>query len=317
MAAFARYLLVFIFGALVGALAILLTPAFSITVASAPKVAPARPPKAVAVVEKPAPEKVVVEKKEPVPEKVEPTKVAVEEKTPEKPKPVEEVVAKVEEPVKTPMVEAKTDTTVAKVETVAKEEPAPVKETPKPVENRKLDFSALNSRPIFWPASVTVTTATSTPLMEKGQKVADIPLTVGAVLQISKVLGDGALEVRAQGLKFEIDSRLTDFDGAVRKRIAELAEKGSTIPPPFVQPTVPNYVAPASTSPGRITLPPSATATTTTTTSTDTTPAPTPTPAPKPTATNPPPKPRDTLDDKMNSLFGRRVPNGANTDGNK
>jgi len=311
MSAFVRSLLVFIFGFLAGALVVLLAvPSFSITVTSVPRGAPvavAATPVAVPQ-DKPAAAKVeVVEKPEPV-------KVA-DEKPAAK---TEEPVAKVEEPAKTPMAETKPAEAPAKLEVVAKEEPAPAKEPAKPAVLQKLDFAALNSRPIFWPASVQVTTATSTPLLEKGQKVADIPLNVGAVLQISKVLGDGALEVRAQGLKFEIDSRLTDFDTVVRKRIDELAEKGSTIPPPFVQPTSPNYVAPIAPPPSRITLPatvtspkPSTTATTAPATSTpaaDTTPV-----ADAPAK----PKSKDKLDDKMNSLFGRRVPATTDNNGDK
>jgi hypothetical protein len=304
MSAAVRSLLIFFFGVLVGALVILLAvPSFSITVTSVPKVTTTPVAVLPAVVEKPV-EKVAPAKVE-VAEKSEPVKVA-EEKAPTK---SEELVAKVEEPVKVQMAETKAPE--AKTEVVAKEEPAPVKEATKPAANQKLDFAALNSRPIFWPASVQVTTATSTPLLEKGQKVADIPLNVGSVLQISKVLGDGALEVRAQGLKFEIDSRLTDFDSAVRKRIAELADKGSTIPPPFVQPTSPNYVAPIAPPPGRITLPATAT-----TPAPAGTPAATTTPA-APADTTTKPKPKDKLDDKMNSLFGRRVPAGTDTNGDK
>lgn len=127
---------------------------------------------------------------------------------------------------------------VAKVE----EKPAEPVKAAKPASDEKLDFTLLNGRPLFWPAAVAVTTATSTTLMEKGAKVADIPLDVGTTLQISKVLGDGALLVRAQGLQFEIDHRLTDFDAVVRKKIQEVIDAGSKVPPPFK--SAPVYVAP-------------------------------------------------------------------------
>jgi len=158
--------------------------------------------------------------------------------------------------------------------------------------NQKLDYTALNARPIFWPPSVLVTTATSTALMENGKKVADIPLADGDVLQVSKVLGDGTLEVRAQGLKFEIDQKLTDFEAGVRRKIAELADRGSTIPAPYKtdRPYVPP-IAPLPTAPVPVEKP---------------TPVGTEKPTPTPT-TKPTPRPKDTLDEKMNSLFGRKA----------
>jgi hypothetical protein len=125
--------------------------------------------------------------------------------------------------------------------------------------------------------------------MEKGQKVADIPLAEGDVLQISKVLGDGTLEVRAQGLKFEIDQKLTDFEAGVRRKITELADKGSTIPAPYKtdRPYVPP-IAPLPTAPAPVEKP-------------------VPAVTEKPPTTKPTPRPKDTLDDKMNSLFGRKL----------
>ena len=275
MLAFVRGLLVFLLGAVFGAVGILLfLPTFSVTVNNHPDNRPVAVAKAVPV--KPA------EPAEPV--------AKVEEKPAEP--------AKTEEPVaKTPMKEtaaepAKPVEPVAKVE----EKPAEPVKAAKPASDEKLDFTLLNGRPLFWPAAVAVTTATSTPLMEKGAKVADIPLDVGTTLQISKVLGDGALLVRAQGLQFEIDHRLTDFDAVVRKKIQEVIDAGSKVPPPFK--SAPVYVAPIAPIPVI--------------------------PAPKPPVTPPAPstggssaspatKPSPTrpagasLDDKMNSLFGRKM----------
>ncbi|MCE2684838.1 MAG: hypothetical protein LW857_06710, partial [Verrucomicrobiae bacterium] len=117
-------------------------------------------------------------------------------------------------------------------------------------------------------------------------------LADGDVLQVSKVLGDGTLEVRAQGLKFEIDQKLTDFEAGVRRKIAELADRGSTIPAPYKtdRPYVPP-IAPLPTAPVRVEKP---------------TPVVTEKPTPTPT-TKPTPRPKDTLDEKMNSLFGRKA----------
>ncbi len=286
MLAFFRYLSILLLGAVAGAMGILIfLPTFSVTFNNVRRVAP------VVVREVDAPDKPA----EPVAKVEEPAKPAEPTKPTEPTEPVAKVdepakpvepVAKVEEPAKP--VEPAKPMAEEKVEPVAK-----VDERPKANANQKLDYTALNARAIFWPPTVLVTTATSTPLMEKGQKVADIPLDVDSVLQLSKVLGDGTLEVRAQGLKFEIDNKLTDFEAGVRKKIAELADKGSTVPAPYktatpyTPPIAPLPHAPAPMTPP-VTVKPA-----------------TPVPAPAPTKTAP--KPRDTLDDKISSLFGRRA----------
>jgi hypothetical protein len=107
-----------------------------------------------------------------------------------------------------------------------------------------LDYTAINERPIFWPSAVKVLVNTAVPLLEKNKKIAELPLNTGDVLQLSKVYGDGKLEVRAKNLKFEIDSKLTNFDILVREKINELAAQGNTTLAPFVRPGE-NYVPPA------------------------------------------------------------------------
>lgn len=290
MLAFIRHLMVFLLGAIVGAVAILFfLPTFSATFTNVPvgAVTKVEPPKAaepVAKAEEPTkPTEPVAKVEEPV-KPAEPVAKAEDAAKPAEP------VAKVEEPAK-PVEPAKpmTEDAAKPTEPVAKTEAKPKADA-----NQKLDYTALNARPIFWPPSVLVTTATSTPLLEKGKKVADIPLDVGAVLQLSKVLGDGTLEVRAQGLKFEIDQKLTDFETGVRRKIAELADKGSTIPAPYKgdKPYVPP-IAPLPTAPVPVEKP---------------APVVTEKPAPvAPAATKPTTRPKDTLDEKMNSLFGRKA----------
>jgi hypothetical protein len=297
MLAFFRHLMVFLLGALVGAVAILFfLPTFTATFTNVPSgtvVAvdvPAKPAEPVAKVEEPAkPAEPVAKVEEPVAKPAEPTKPAEPVAKVEEPAKPAEPVAKVEEPVAKPTEPAKpmTEEPAKPSDTVAKVEPKPKADA-----GQKLDYTALNARPIFWPPSVLVTTATSTALMEKGKKVADIPLAEGDVLQVSKVLGDGTLEVRAQGLKFEIDQKLTDFEAGVRRKIAELADKGSTIPAPYKtdRPYVPP-IAPLPTAPAPVEKPAPVV-----------TEKPTTTPTTKPT-----PRPKDTLDEKMNSLFGRRA----------
>jgi hypothetical protein len=124
--------------------------------------------------------------------------------------------------------------------------PVPAMEAPEPaaVNLPQLDYTAINERPIFWPSAVKVLANTAVPLLEKNKKIADLPLSVGDILQLSKVYGDGKLEVRAKNLKFEIDSKLTNFDILVREKIRELAAQGNNTLAPFIRPGE-NYVPPA------------------------------------------------------------------------
>ena len=108
----------------------------------------------------------------------------------------------------------------------------------------QLDYTAINERPIFWPSAVKVLTNTAVPLLEKNKKIADLPLNAGDILQLSKVYGDGKLEVRAKNQKFEIDNKLTNFNILVREKIKELAAQGNNTLAPFVRPGE-NYIPPA------------------------------------------------------------------------
>jgi hypothetical protein len=194
MAAFFRGLLLFLFGAIVGAGGILFfTPSFNvvvsrsesvakpieIAVASAPAAIPAVPAATVAV----------------------PASAAV----PAKP------------------------VTVAEVKPAAPTAPvAPAAAEP------AIDFKSISEYLILWPTAVTVKTATTVPVMVDGKKVQDLPLEVGTVLQVSKVLADGSIEARAKGAKFEIKSTLTDFSVELGKRVSELVAKGVKVDAPFV-----------------------------------------------------------------------------------
>ena len=162
-----------------------------------------------------------------------------------------------------------------------------------------LDYTAINERPIFWPSAVKVLTSTTVMLSEKNKKIADLPLNAGDILQLSKVYGDGKLEVRAQNLKFEIDSKQTNFEILVREKIKELAAQGNNTLAPFVRPGE-NYIPPAKPKlvvPVVINSPSTAEKNT-------------PPPAPEPETPTPVTETKGrSLDDKMNALFTQ----GANT----
>lgn len=107
-----------------------------------------------------------------------------------------------------------------------------------------LDFTAINERPVFWPSSVKLLTNTVVSLFENNKKIAEVPLNAGDILQLSKVFGDGKIEVRAKNMKFEVDSKLTNFDSLVREKIKELAAQGNNTLAPYVRPGE-NYIPPA------------------------------------------------------------------------
>ena len=189
MAAFFRGLLIFLFGAIVGAGGILFfTPSFNVVVSRSESAAQ---PIEVAVASAPV--------------------VA----------PVVPAAPKVTSPVATPA-------------------PAPVAAAPSPpaattpaAAEPAIDFKAISEYLILWPTAVAVKTATTVPVIVDGKKVQDLALEVGTVLQVSKVLADGSLEVRAKGAKFEIKSTFTDFSVELGKRVSELVAKGVKVDAAF------------------------------------------------------------------------------------
>jgi len=189
MATFFRGLLLFVFGAFVGAGGILFfTPSFNVVVSRSGSA-----PNPIIVAATPAP--VVV--------------------------PVVPAAPKVTLPVETP------------APTVVAIAPAPATSVAPAAAEPAIDFKAISEYLILWPTAVSVKTATTVPVMVDGKKVQDLALDVGTVLQVSKVLADGSLEVRAKGAKFEIKSALTDFSVELGKRVSELVAKGVKVDSPF------------------------------------------------------------------------------------
>ncbi len=192
MAAFFRGLLIFLFGAIVGAGGILFfTPSFNVVVSRSESAAQ---PIEVAVASAPV--------------------VA----------PVVPAAPKVTSPVATP---ASTDVAVAPAPAAPATPATPAAAEP------AIDFKAISEYLILWPTAVAVKTATTVPVIVDGKKVQDLALEVGTVLQVSKVLADGSLEVRAKGAKFEIKSTFTDFSVELGKRVSELVAKGVKVDAAF------------------------------------------------------------------------------------
>ncbi len=214
MAVFFRGLLIFLFGAIVGAGGILFfTPSFNVVVSRSESAAR---PIEVAVASAPV--------------------VA----------PVVPAAPKVTSPVATPA-----PATVAAA-------PSPPTATAPSATEPAIDFKSISEHLILWPTAVSVKTATAVPVIVDGKKVQDLVLEVGTVLQVSKVLADGSLEVRAKGAKFEIKSTLTDFSVELGKRVSELVAKGTKFDSPFAAAqgatvaaasTAPVVVTPATAAP--------------------------------------------------------------------
>jgi hypothetical protein len=134
-------------------------------------------------------------------------------------------------PAAVPPVAAPTPTTVATVKPAASPAPAPAPAavTAEPA----LDFAAISRYLILWPTAVTVKAPTTVVVNVEGQKPQDLALEAGAVLQLTRVLPTGQLEVRAKGTKFEIKSTSTDFAAELGKRVSELVAKGTKFDSPY------------------------------------------------------------------------------------
>lgn len=96
-----------------------------------------------------------------------------------------------------------------------------------------LDFAAISRHLVLWPTAVTVKKPTTVAVVVEGQKPQDLALETGAVLQLTRVLANGQLEVRAKGAKFEIASTATDFAAELGKRVTELVAKGTKFDSPY------------------------------------------------------------------------------------
>jgi hypothetical protein len=138
------------------------------------------------------------------------------------PVPAEPVAAKPAAPAPTSVASAKPATPAASVAPAAPTTTEP-----------SLDFVAISRHLILWPTAVTVKTPTTVSVNVEGQKPQDLALEAGAVLQLTRVLPDGKLEVRAKGAKFEIKSTFTDFAVELGKRVSELVAKGTKFDSPY------------------------------------------------------------------------------------
>jgi len=145
---------------------------------------------------------------------------------------------------------------VAKPEVVAtaptpapQPEPAVVEPAPAPaappvaVADEPVDFRELCIKPAAWPPIVTLNKEINAQVMQGEEVIAEIPLSAGEKLQVSKVFGDGTAEVRAKGAKFVVKAADTDLAAQARVRLAEIS--GRPRAPVAVQPAPADPASPA------------------------------------------------------------------------
>ena len=134
---------------------------------------------------------------------------------------------------------------VAKGTTPSSPAPASVSPAPSPATAAPapLDYAQVAARPTFWPAEVLAAVPSVITFTEDGKKTGEMKLATGAVLQLSGVQADGTLELRAQGRKFTLHAKFTDFDDHVRKKAQQLlagppaGRPRRRRPPPFPRPS--------------------------------------------------------------------------------
>lgn len=121
--------------------------------------------------------------------------------------------------------------------------PAATATVPAPVAPVPVDYAQVAGRPAFWPAEVQAVTPSVITFTEEGKKTEEMRIASGTTLQLSGVQPDGTLELRAQGRKFTLHARFTDFDALVRRKAQELIARASGGSAPAASPSAP--VAPA------------------------------------------------------------------------
>lgn len=147
----------------------------------------------------------------------------------------------------------------------------PVRETPVAADEEPVDFRELCIKPAAWPPIITLNKEINAQVMQGEEVIAEIPLSAGEKLQVSKVFGDATAEVRAKGAKFIVKAADTDLAALARVRLAEISGRVRAPAPVAPKPEP----APIAKAPAK-------------------------TPAPEPAQ----PGKGDDLDSKMRSLFG-------------
>lgn len=115
-----------------------------------------------------------------------------------------------------------------------------------PAPDAPIEYAQVAGRPAFWPAEVQAVVPSVITLSEDGKKTEEMRIASGTTLQLSGVQPDGTLELRAQGRKFTLHAKFTDFDGLVRKKARELIARASGATPAAPAPADPAAAAPVA-----------------------------------------------------------------------
>ena len=113
-------------------------------------------------------------------------------------------------------------------------EPQPEPATPAVVDTTPVDFGELCIKPAAWPPVITLNKAIDAQILQGNEVIGELPVAAGERLQVTKVFGDGTVEVRAKGARFIVDHKLTDLEPQARVRLAEISGKprAPALPPP-------------------------------------------------------------------------------------
>ena len=111
-------------------------------------------------------------------------------------------------------------------------EPEPV--APAVVDTTPVDFGELCIKPAAWPPVITLNKAIDAQILQGNEIIGELPVAAGERLQVTKVFGDGTVEVRAKGARFIVDHKVTDLEPQARARLAEISGKprAPVLPPP-------------------------------------------------------------------------------------
>ncbi len=113
-------------------------------------------------------------------------------------------------------------------------EPEPEPAAPAVVDATPVDFGELCIKPAAWPPVITLNKAIDAQILQGNEIIGELPVAAGERLQVTKVFGDGTVEVRAKGARFVVDHKLTDLEPQARARLAEISGKprAPVLPPP-------------------------------------------------------------------------------------
>ncbi len=137
------------------------------------------------------------------------------------------------EPEPEPVTPAKEPATVVVTPPPAPE-PEPEPAEPVVADTTPVDFGELCIKPAAWPPVIILNKAIDAQILQGNEVIGELPVAAGERLQVTKVFGDGTVEVRAKGARFIVDHKLTDLEPQARVRLAEISGKprAPALPPP-------------------------------------------------------------------------------------